>query len=110
MGIATGAAMVGARPIIEVMFGDFLTLVMDQLVNHAAKIHFMSGGASGFSGAAHRGRRWRVLGRLIRKSSMPGPPMCRPEGGGAVHAGGCQGADGQPPFGTTTRCCASRTA
>ena len=44
MGIATGAAMAGARPIIEIMFGDFLTLVMDQLVNHAAKIHFMSGG------------------------------------------------------------------
>lgn len=47
MGIATGAAMAGMRPVIEIMFGDFLTLIMDQLVNHAAKIHYVSGG--GFS-------------------------------------------------------------
>ena len=44
MGVATGAAMAGMRPIIEIMFGDFLTLIMDQLVNHAAKIHYVSGG------------------------------------------------------------------
>ncbi|HXP31960.1 MAG TPA: alpha-ketoacid dehydrogenase subunit beta [Stellaceae bacterium] len=43
-GIAVGAAMTGLRPIFEVMFGDFLTLVMDQLVNQAAKIHYMSNG------------------------------------------------------------------
>jgi pyruvate dehydrogenase E1 component beta subunit len=36
--------MTGVRPIVEVMFGDFLTLTMDQLVNQAAKIHYMSGG------------------------------------------------------------------
>ena len=47
MGVATGAAMAGMRPIIEIMFGDFLTLIMDQLVNHAAKAHYVSGG--GFS-------------------------------------------------------------
>jgi pyruvate dehydrogenase E1 component beta subunit len=44
-GIAVGAAMAGTRPIVDIMFGDFLTLVMDQLVNQAAKIHYMSGGA-----------------------------------------------------------------
>jgi pyruvate dehydrogenase E1 component beta subunit len=44
-GLAVGAAMAGMRPIVDVMFGDFLTLVMDQLVNQAAKIHYMSGGA-----------------------------------------------------------------
>ena len=33
-GIGVGAAMTGMRPIIDVMFGDFLTLIMDQLVNH----------------------------------------------------------------------------
>ena len=44
MGVATGAAMTGMRPIIEIMFGDFLTLIMDQLVNHAAKIHYVSAG------------------------------------------------------------------
>ena len=43
-GIAVGAAMTGSRPIVDLMFGDFLTLVMDQLVNQAAKIHYMSGG------------------------------------------------------------------
>jgi pyruvate dehydrogenase E1 component beta subunit len=43
-GIGVGAAMTGMRPIIDVMFGDFLTLIMDQLVNQAAKIHYMSGG------------------------------------------------------------------
>ncbi len=44
-GLAVGAAMTGMRPIVDIMFGDFLTLVMDQMVNQAAKIHYMSGGA-----------------------------------------------------------------
>jgi pyruvate dehydrogenase E1 component beta subunit len=44
MGMAVGAAVVGKRPIVEIMFMDFMTLAMSQLVNHAAKIHFMSGG------------------------------------------------------------------
>ena len=43
-GIALGAAMTGMRPVVDLMFGDFLTLVMDQLVNQAAKMHYMSGG------------------------------------------------------------------
>jgi len=43
-GIAIGAAQSGLRPVVEVMFIDFLTLALDQLVNHAAKAHFMSGG------------------------------------------------------------------
>jgi pyruvate dehydrogenase E1 component beta subunit len=43
-GIAVGAAMSGQRPVFEVMFGDFITLVMDQLVNQAAKVHYMSAG------------------------------------------------------------------
>ena len=44
LGIAVGAAMTGSRPIVDIMFGDFLFLVMDQLCNQAAKIHYMSGG------------------------------------------------------------------
>jgi len=44
VGIAVGAAMTGARPIIDLMFGDFIFLVMDQLCNQAAKTHYMSGG------------------------------------------------------------------
>src|SRR4249919_3689746 len=43
-GLCVGAAMTGMRPVVDIMFGDFLTLVMDQLVNQAAKIHYMSGG------------------------------------------------------------------
>jgi pyruvate dehydrogenase E1 component beta subunit len=44
-GVGVGAAMTGLRPVIDIMFGDFLTLIMDQLVNQAAKVHYMSGGA-----------------------------------------------------------------
>src|SRR5258707_7002040 len=43
-GIGLRAAMTGMRPVVDIMFGDFLTLTMDQLVNQAAKIHYMSGG------------------------------------------------------------------
>ena len=43
-GLAVGAAMTGMRPIADIMFGDFMALVMDQVVNQAAKIHYMSGG------------------------------------------------------------------
>jgi pyruvate dehydrogenase E1 component beta subunit len=43
-GIGVGAAMTGMRPVIDIMFGDFLTLAMDQIVNQAAKVHYMSGG------------------------------------------------------------------
>jgi pyruvate/2-oxoglutarate/acetoin dehydrogenase E1 component len=44
MGLAIGAATVGLRPVVEIMFIDFITLAMDQLINHAAKLHYMSGG------------------------------------------------------------------
>jgi pyruvate dehydrogenase E1 component beta subunit len=43
-GIAVGAAMTGMRPVVDIMFGDFITLAMDQIVNQAAKVHYMSGG------------------------------------------------------------------
>ncbi|MFB3738217.1 MAG: alpha-ketoacid dehydrogenase subunit beta [Candidatus Velamenicoccus archaeovorus] len=43
-GLAVGAAMTGMRPVVDIMFGDFLTLAMDQVVNQAAKVHYMSGG------------------------------------------------------------------
>lgn len=44
VGMAVGAAITGLRPVLEIMFIDFITLGMDQLVNHAAKLHYMSGG------------------------------------------------------------------
>jgi pyruvate dehydrogenase E1 component beta subunit len=43
-GVAIGAAQSGLRPVLEIMFIDFITLALDQLVNAAAKAHFMSGG------------------------------------------------------------------
>src|SRR5512143_676164 len=43
-GVGVGAAMTGMRPVVDIMFGDFLTLSMDQIVNQAAKVHYMSGG------------------------------------------------------------------
>src|SRR5712692_93740 len=44
MGLAVGAAVLGLRPVVEIMFVDFITLAMDQLVNHGAKLHYLSGG------------------------------------------------------------------
>ena len=43
-GMGVGAAMTGMRPVVDIMFGDFATLLMDQMVNQAAKTHYMSGG------------------------------------------------------------------
>lgn len=44
MGVGVGLALAGARPIVDIMFDDFITLASDQLFNHAAKLRFMSGG------------------------------------------------------------------
>ncbi len=43
-GLGVGAAMAGMRPIVDIMFGDFMTLAMDQIVNQAAKMYYMTGG------------------------------------------------------------------
>ncbi len=61
VGLGIGAAMVGLRPIVEMMTFNFALLALDQIVNHAAKIHYMSGGqlkvpivVRGPGGAAHQ--------------------------------------------------------
>jgi 2-oxoisovalerate dehydrogenase E1 component len=46
IGCATGAALVGMRPVAEIMFCDFMGVCLDQVVNHAAKQRYMSGGAT----------------------------------------------------------------
>jgi len=43
-GAAVGAAITGMKPVLELQFSDFVTLAMEQIVNQAAKIHFMFGG------------------------------------------------------------------
>jgi pyruvate/2-oxoglutarate/acetoin dehydrogenase E1 component len=44
VGVGVGLALRGRRPVVEIMFGDFITLAVDQLVNHAAKFRAMYGG------------------------------------------------------------------
>jgi pyruvate dehydrogenase E1 component beta subunit len=44
MGVAVGLALGGRRPFVDLMFNDFVTLASDQLFNHAAKLHYTSGG------------------------------------------------------------------
>jgi acetoin:2,6-dichlorophenolindophenol oxidoreductase subunit beta len=46
VGAGVGAALCGMRPVVELQFSDFVTCAMDQIVNQAAKIHFMLGGAA----------------------------------------------------------------
>src|SRR3979411_2896074 len=71
-GMGVGAAMTGLRPVVDIMFGDFLTLTMDQMVNQAAKVHYMSGGT------------WKVpmvlratLGERRRSTSQPSQALTR---------------------------------
>ena len=44
VGVAVGAAMTGLRPVVEIMFMDFILLAADQIINHAAKLHYMYDG------------------------------------------------------------------
>ncbi|GCF08186.1 alpha-ketoacid dehydrogenase subunit beta [Dictyobacter arantiisoli] len=44
VGMAVGAAMLGLRPVVEIMTFNFIVLAMDEILNHAAKIHYMFGG------------------------------------------------------------------
>jgi len=44
VGVGVGAAIMGMRPIVEIMFSDFLTFGADQIINQAAKLRFMTGG------------------------------------------------------------------
>lgn len=44
VGVAVGAALLGMKPVVEIMYGDFSTLASDPLINHAAKLHFLSQG------------------------------------------------------------------
>jgi pyruvate dehydrogenase E1 component beta subunit len=47
-GLAVGAAAMGLRPVVEIMFNPFFTIAADQIVNHAAKLRYLSGGKSSF--------------------------------------------------------------
>ena len=47
-GLAVGASVMGLRPVVEIMFNPFLTIASDMIVNHAAKLRYLSGGKSTF--------------------------------------------------------------
>jgi pyruvate dehydrogenase E1 component beta subunit len=47
-GLAVGSSVMGLRPVVEIMFNPFITIASDQIVNHAAKLRYLSGGKSTF--------------------------------------------------------------
>ncbi len=72
-GVAVGAALTGSRPVLELMFGDFTAIAMDQIANQAAKLHYMTGGqarvpltirttlGAGRSSAAQHSQSWQAI-------------------------------------------------
>jgi pyruvate dehydrogenase E1 component beta subunit len=109
IGAAVGAAVAGMRPVAEIMIADFYAVWLDQLVNHAAKLRYMSGGRTtvpmtvrGMStggmmfGAQHAGRRQGVAHRRHpRRRPDRGPRVggvVREQGSGA--GGGVRGSAG----------------
>ena len=98
-GLAVGAAMAGMRPVVDIMFGDFLALIMDQLVNQAAKIHYMSGGKWKVptGGARDDGRHAAVGRAALAIAARVAEPRARVEGRDSLDAvrreGAPQGGD-----------------
>ena len=93
-GAAYGAAVTGLRPVFEVMFGDFMALAMDSLVNQAAKFWYISKRAGHRAAGGALGRRRR---RALRRDPLPDPRHLVPGHPGAedrlpVLAGRGQGA------------------
>src|SRR2546423_6098460 len=84
-GLGLGAAITGMRPVVDIMFGDFLTLIMDQVVNQAAKIHYMSGGSLKAPltirttlGATRRSGAQHSRSRHAWVAHIPGLKVCLP--------------------------------
>ena len=76
-GVAIGAAQSGLRPVVEIMFIDFITLALDQLVNQAAKAHFMSGGQLSVPlVSAPRAEPGSGTGRSTHRASRRGSRTC----------------------------------
>ncbi len=88
VGTAVGAATVGLRPVIELMFVDFIGVALDQLYNQAGKMKYMFGGKGQNSHGYARRMRRRDRGRGPA-FPVPGSPVhafARAEGGHAQHA------------------------
>ena len=110
-GVAIGAAQSGMRPVVEIMFVDFVTLALDQLVNQAAKAHFMSGGQLVRAARPpHPGRRAAsAAARSTRRASRLAGARARAQGGDAEHRGRRGGAPPRARSPTRTRSSSSRT-
>jgi pyruvate dehydrogenase E1 component beta subunit len=67
--------MTGMRPVVDIMFGDFITLTMDQMVNQAAKVHYMSGG------------KWRVP--MVMRTTMGATRRSAAQHSQSLHAWYC---------------------
>lgn len=96
-GAAVGSAMTGMRPIVEIQFSDFITIALDQLVNQAAKIHYMYGGkvsvplvmrTAGGSGTGHAAQHSQSLENWT--AHIPGLKVVQPstayDAKGLLHA------------------------
>jgi acetoin:2,6-dichlorophenolindophenol oxidoreductase subunit beta len=85
IGVAVGSALTGMRPIVEMMFSDFITIAMDEIANQAAKIRYMFGGkakaplvlrAAGGGGTGAAGQHSQSLESLV--AHIPGLKVVMP--------------------------------
>ena len=89
VGCAVGAAMAGARPIVEIMYMDFIGVCLDALMNQAAKLQFMTGGNTQTAARRTHSDRGRPI---VRQPALPEPGSRArahpgPDGGHAVEPG-----------------------
>ncbi len=104
-GAAVGAAMMGMRPIVDVQYGDFLFLAMDQIVNNAAKMRYMSGRHDqGPDGDAGTGRRHGTGGPARRRTSSATSRACPGSRSSRSPTPTTPRASSSRPCATTTRC------
>ena len=111
IGMAVGLALAGYRPIVELLMAEFMLVAMNQVVNEAPRLRYMSGGQvkvpavfkAGYGFTAGLGRPAHRLD-LRHVHGLPGP-----EDRAALDAGRRQGPDGHPPSATTTRSATSST-
>ena len=90
LGSAVGAAMMGRRPIVEIMWADFFLVALDQMVNQAANIRYVSAGrlARAPGGAHPAGQLPRRLRPALTEPGSPVPAHARAAGGDAVEPAG----------------------
>ena len=88
IGLGIGAAVTGLRPIVDLMFMDFIAASpLDQIVNQAAKLKYMFGGGRQAAADDHHRRRRRAVGAAAQHSQSLGGaalPHPRPQGRHAV--------------------------